>query len=174
MYTFPMPLKQRVALELERSHATVRAVLGAIPDAQWPVSHAGWSPAETAHHLLLTGQMFLQGARTVISRGPAARRVGVFGRFISAPVALVRYRTVRVKAPESVMPHGPLPQRHQLMAQLESLWRETAEFIDGRTDDELRTLAMRHPFFGWTPMGKMFRIMAAHELRHLDQLRNGG
>lgn len=166
-----MPLKARIARELEDSHDHVRSVLGAIPDSQWPVSHAGWSPAETAHHLLLTGQTFLQGARTVISRGPAARRVGIFRRFVSAPVALVRYRLVRVKAPGSVMPHGAVPQRHELMAQLESLWRETAEFIEGRTDAELRTLAMRHPFFGWTPMGKMFRMMAAHQRRHLDQLR---
>jgi hypothetical protein len=169
-----MPLKERIARELEASHATVRTVLGTVPDAQWLVSHDGWSAAETAHHLLLTGRMFLQGARTVVSRGPAARRIGLFGRVISAPVPLVRYRLLRVKAPESVMPHGPLPERFELMAQLESLWRETAEFIEGRSDAELRALAMRHPFFGWTPMGKMFRIMAAHELRHLDQLGNGG
>ncbi len=171
-----MAVKSKILQELRHSREQLLPLLAKIPGERWNTRpHAEtpgeqrWSPAEIASHLVLAANQFLGGGRKVISLGCRARRLGPLRRVVTAPVALVRYRLIKTKAPATVVPTGG--EKNQLLAELAQSWQAVDEFIEARSEKELRSLAMRHPLFGWTPMGKMFRMMAAHERRHSTQLR---
>lgn len=161
-----MSLKRKILRELRDSHARVRAFVDSVPPGKWNLSAGGWSPAEVTCHLAMVGEQFLGGGRKVIARGAGARRIGFARRVFSAPIALVRYPWIKVEAPASVRPTAG--ERSELLARLEDVWRSTDVFLEERTERELKTLAMRYPYLGWMPMGKTFRLMAAHECRHMD------
>lgn len=172
-YTEAVPQKGRILGELQQSRRELLAVLAQIPPERWSAKqhsgHEGWSPAEIAHHLLLAANQFLAGGKKVTSMGAKARRLGVVRRTLSAPIALVRYPFMKAKAPAPVRPTGG--KKEEALFQLAQAWKATDQFIETCSEEDLKTLGMRHPLFGWTPMGKMFRMMAAHELRHTAQLR---
>lgn len=174
-----MPQKSRILAELEQSRRELLAVLAQIPPERWGAKPSGakagrpgdegWSPGQIAHHLLLAANQFLAGGKKVTGMGAKARRLGLVRRALSAPVAMVRYPFLKAKAPAPVKPTGG--KKEEALFKLAQAWKATDQFIESCTEEDLKTLGMRHPLFGWTPMGKMFRMMAAHELRHTAQLR---
>ena len=49
--------------------------------------------------------------------------------------------------------------------------RNLLAYLDTRSDEALNGLAVRHPFFGWMSAAHLLRLLAAHDARHLTQMR---
>jgi DinB superfamily len=79
-------------------------------------------------------------------------------------------RSVRVKAPEAVLPTGRFTTLEQALAQFNARRTRSVQFAEERSSD-LYSLAAEHPRFGPVNGVELLIIAAGHSRRHAEQIR---
>lgn len=166
--------------EFRATGVEAEALAAGLTPAQlwWRPEPDRWSVGECLDHLVRTGEAYLEvlddaigeGRRRELFAEPPYRR-SLMGRFLIW--TLEPPPRLKVPSPEIIRPRlpgggealsDPLPRFLALRARLgERL--EAAEGLD------LGRIGMPSPFFSWMrfDLGSAFRIVAAHERRHLWQ-----
>jgi hypothetical protein len=91
-------------------------------------------------------------------------------RFLPVPPGAVRHAVLKLTAPSWVIPESTA-SRSESLRQLDDTRRELLAFVESRSQKHLDNLAVRHPFVGWMSASHGLRLLAAHDLRHLTQMR---
>jgi hypothetical protein len=79
-------------------------------------------------------------------------------------------RSVRVQAPDAVVPTGRFLTLEQALAQFNAGRTRSIQFAEDRCDD-LYCLASEHPRFGPVNGVELLIIIAGHSRRHAEQIR---
>ena len=160
---------------LDASMAAVRASVELVPPAlrsRRPAAER-WSVAEVLEHLALVEQLFTTRLATPID---AARRAGLAAETgdcapVPPPVAAaMANRASPRSAPQAVIPTGRIDAPDALAALREAhgAFRALLSNADGLA---LSTVTYDHPFFGTLNVYQWAELMAGHERRHADQIR---
>lgn len=181
--------------ELTASWGELRAAGGEAEDLaagltpaqlRWRPEPDRWSVAECLEHLVLTGEAYLEALDPVIEeahqRGRLARgdyRPTLVGRWLSR--LLEPPPGFPVPSPSVLVPGGgaePTPQdggsgEGDPLADFLALRGRFAERLEAADGVDLRRVRMASPFFSLVrfDLGSAFRVIAAHERRHLWQAR---
>jgi len=166
-----MPPKKQILVELESAREAVLDSVRSLPADLWDDSEPQtWSPALIIAHLTMVDAATL----TAMRRGEGAegppRKLTFRQRFLAIPPAAVRIPVMKVTAPSWVRPESTT-SRDEALRKIASTRRELLAFIEGHSDQDLQRLAVRHPFFGWMSAAHGLRLLAAHDRRHLTQIR---
>lgn len=162
-------------------------VAGLTPDQlRWRPEPDRWSVAECLEHLVLTGEVYLEALDPVIEE---ARERGRVARGDYRPTLVGRWLTrllepppgLPVPSPPVVVPGGaaqPTPEgdvsgEGEPLADFLALRGRLAERLAAADGLDLRRVRMSSPFFSLIrfDLGSAFRVIAAHERRHLWQAR---
>jgi hypothetical protein len=163
---------------LDRARAALRGAVDAIPEPfqrQRPAPDR-WSAAEVIEHLTLVERIF--GGRIVKAiEGARSSGLGTEAQPRAAlPDAVEQRMGDRVnkrQAPDPAQPTGTLDVA-AAWAALESnqaTLRAALETCDGLA---LSQVTLDHPFFGTMTVYQWVELMAAHEGRHTEQVREIG
>jgi len=163
-----------VLSRLDASRATLRGAIDAIPPAlqqQRPGSNR-WSAAEVLEHLTLVESIFggrimkaLEAARSGLSPEAQPR-----APLPDAVEQRMGDRVNRRQAPEPAQPTG----RVDIAAGWTTLERNHASLraaLAGCDGLALSQVTLDHPFFGTMNVYQWVELMAAHEGRHTEQIR---
>ena len=160
---------------LDASMADVRASVELVPPAlrsRRPASER-WSVAEVLEHLALVERLFTTRLATPID---AARRAGLPAETgdcapVPPPVAAaMANRASPRSAPQAVIPTGHMdaPDALAALRDAHAAFRALLSDADGLA---LSTVTYDHPFFGTLNVYQWAELMAGHEKRHADQIR---
>ena len=168
------PHLEQVFVRLDRSRAALRAAVDSVPESARTVKPAPecWSAAEVVEHLSLVERIF--GER--IEQAIQARAAG-----------LDRERADRVKLPDAIEArmadrvnkrNAVEPARPSGALSCEAAWgafeqgHERVRAIVGAADGlALSEVTVDHPFFGTLTIYQWIELMAAHEGRHTEQIK---
>lgn len=166
-----MPSKPKILAELEESRSAILRYLDAIPEAAWDGAEPGtWSPAQIADHIARVEEATSTGLHRAESEAGPRRQLTFRERFMAVPPLAVRIPLLKVDAPSWVRPEA-VPTFEEAKRKLVTARRNLMAYLDSRGEAELNGLAVRHPFFGWMSAAHLLRLLAAHDARHLIQLR---
>ena len=166
-----MPSKKQILVELESARTAVLEYVRSLPEDLWEESDPpAWSPALIVAHLVMVDAATLTSFRRAESGEEPRRRLTLRERFLAVPPVAVRHALMKVTAPSWVRPEST-SSREEALRKIASTRRELLAFIDSRSERELNRLAVRHPFLGWMSAAHGLRMLAAHDLRHLTQMR---
>lgn len=146
----------------------------------WRPEPDRWSIGECLDHLVLTGEAYLEALDDAIadgrSRGLVAGepyRAGPVGRWLAA--LLEPPPRFGVPAPGRIRPRRPGPGRPggSPLPRFEALRGRFGQRLEAADGLDLWRIRVTSPFFWWLrfDLGSAFRIVAAHERRHLWQAR---
>ena len=163
---------------LDASMASVEASVGSVPPAlrsRRPAAER-WSVAEVLEHLALVEQLFTTRLATP---NDAARRAGLAaetGDCVPVPPAIAAAMANRAaprSAPQAVKPTGRMDSADALAAlrDAHAAFRRMLRDADGLA---LSTVTYEHPYFGTLNVYQWAELMAGHERRHADQIREIG
>ena len=171
--------------ELREAGAEARDLAGDLGPEQlrWRPADDEWSIAECLEHLVLTGEVYLEALDDVIERGRAEAKTSN-GSY--RPSRIGRWLVRSLEPPPGLKLPAPGILRPEL--EVEEAWGDErgdplAAFLDLREGYRERLLAadgldlgairMSSPFLSLLrfDLGSAFRIIAAHERRHLWQAR---
>jgi hypothetical protein len=166
---------QEVAAGIERSTSELRAAVAAVPPdlRRRKPAPERWSTAEIVEHLALVCTLF-----TSRLSGPlaAAREAGLGPeQGILRPVperiaaAMANRRSTR-PAPDPARPTGTIDDA-TAMAALERAHRTFLDLLESADGLALSSVTYDHPFFGTLDIYQWGELLARHELRHVDQIR---
>lgn len=150
----------------------------------WRPGPERWSVGACLDHLVRTGEAYLEVVdehidearrREWLAEGPHGRTL--VGRWL--PRLLEPPPRLRVPAPRRIRPRTTKPERPATGARDDPLRRFLAlrsrlgERLEASEGLDLGQIRMPSPFFSWVrfDLGSAFRIVAAHERRHLWQAR---
>jgi hypothetical protein len=163
-----------VLARLDRARATLRGAIDAIPPAlqrQRPAADR-WSAAEVLEHLTLVEAIFggrilkaLEAARSGLSPESSPRA--------PLPDAVEQRMGDRVnkrQAPEPAQPTGTVDVASG-WARLEGNHSNLRTALTGCDGLALSRVTLDHPFFGTMNVYQWVELMAAHEGRHTEQIR---
>lgn len=176
------PTLEAIRGELRAAGHAARELASGLGEAAlwWRPAPDRWSIGECLDHLVLTGEAYLPVLDETIEDGrrrgrtaPGPYRRTLVGRWL--PRLLEPPPGLRIAAPREIRPPGPSPdgpRPNPLPAFLELRGR-LEERLDAAAGLDLGRLGMASPFYGWIrfDLGSAFRILAAHERRHLWQAR---
>jgi hypothetical protein len=163
-----------VLSRLDRARATLRGAIDAIPPAmhrQRPAPDR-WSAAEVLEHLTLVERLF--GGRIV--KAVDAARSGLSAEaHPRAPLPdPVEQRMVdrvnKRQAPEPALPTGSVDVASGWSA-LEGNHENLRAALAGCDGLALSQVTLDHPFFGTMNVYQWVELMAAHEGRHTEQIK---
>jgi len=159
-----------------------------------------WSVGEILDHLLLTDQIYRHEIAQLIDLARTGRRPFVsrtlvdfnispafiprpllpfselpfrmFNLFMPRPVRefMFRYRLVPARNADIANPRKGR-NISDLRGELESSIKQTTELLNANPGLNYRKLVFDHPLLGANNVLELLRILAAHELRHQDQIR---
>ena len=158
------PAREKLAAS-ERDFLRAADAISAVDWQQAPVS-GGWSAAELVAHLCQVERGVVAYADRVIKKTP---RPVIFYRRLHIPLAIVKWRLIRRKAPSAPDP-AALAGKESMIAELRSVRERTLEFLEETRDRDLREYFWRHPFLGQLNFYGWFTFVAAHQARHTGQL----
>jgi len=165
-----VPSKKQILTELESARTELLAYVRSLPDDVWSESEErAWSPAQIVAHLAMVDAATL----TVMRRAESSegrRKLTFRERHFAVPPAAVRHPMIKVQAPSWVRPEGN-PSREEALRLIAARRRDLLAFLQDRSEEDLEGLAVRHPFFGWMSALHGLRLLAAHDSRHLTQMR---
>jgi hypothetical protein len=167
-------------VELDRVSIGMDTLVAGLADeqAQWRPAPRRWSIVENVDHLTTTGRVYLPAfddavdvarSRSLYREGPF--RYGVLERLMAWSMEPpIRFR---LRNPRSLTP-GPLRPLDDAMRDFHALQRELRDRIRGANGLDLSVTKVRSPLARWLvlSMGAAFRILRAHERRHLWQAQN--
>ena len=168
------PHLSEVLTRLDNARATLRGAIDAVPPAmqrQRPAADR-WSAAEVLEHLTLVEQIFggrivnaLETARTGLSPEAQPRA--------PLPDAVEQRMGDRVnkrQAPEPARPTGTVDIATGWTT-LEGHHAHLRAALAGCDGQALSQVTLDHPFFGTMNVYQWVELMAAHEGRHTEQIR---
>lgn len=167
-------------VELERVSTAVDGLLAGLVDEQahWRPAPGRWSIAENVDHLTTTGNVYLPAideavetarSRSLYREGPF--RYGLLERFMAWSMEPpVRFR---LPAPRNIRP-GPLRPLPAVREDFFTMQEELRTRIRGANGLDLSLTKVRSPLASRliVSLGAAFRIILAHERRHLWQARD--
>jgi len=164
-----------VLSRLDRARATLRGAVEAIPPAKQRQRPAPdrWSAAEVLEHLTLVERIF--GGR-IMKALDEARTAGLASEAnprapLPAPVEeRMADRGNKRQAPETAHPTGNVDVATG-WATLESNHNALRTALAGCDGLALSQVTLDHPFFGTMTVYQWVELMAAHEGRHTEQIR---
>jgi hypothetical protein len=157
-----------IVQNLERSREEFLAALAGLSEAQAKArpEPERWSVLECVEHVAFVEDRFyawLESAKKLDTpRRDREKELTL--------MAKVPDRTVRVKAPEAVVPIGRLATLDEAIEQFKSRRARSIQFAEDRCDD-LYSLAAEHPRFGPVNGVELLIITAGHSRRHAEQIR---
>ena len=160
---------------LDASMASVEASVESVPPAvrsRRPAPER-WAVAEVLEHLALVERLFTTRLATPID---AARQSGLAaetGDCAPVPPAVAAAMANRASprsAPQAVIPTGRMdaPDALAALRDAHAAFRAMLSDADGLA---LSTVTYDHPFFGTLNVYQWAELMAGHERRHADQIR---
>ena len=164
-----------VLSRLDRSRATLRDAIDAIPveaQSQRPAPDR-WSAADVLEHLTLVERIF--GGR-IVKAIDAARSSGLPPRRSRAQRCLTPIeqrmsdRVNKRQAPEPAQPTGTVDVATG-WASLEDGHATLRAALTGCDGLALSQVTLDHPFFGTLTVYQWVELMAAHEGRHTEQIK---
>ena len=169
------PHLSEVLSRLDESRAALLAAVDAVPvplRARRPAPDR-WSVAEILEHLSLVESRFGGMLATRIEealQGGLGLETGPRHPLPDATERRMLDRANKRTAPETALPSGALDERAALAAAHEAraALRETLQCGDGLALSDVRH---SHPFFGELTVYQWVELIAAHELRHVEQIR---
>jgi DinB superfamily len=126
-----------------------------------------WSVAEIVEHLCLVEGAVMNHIKSKLNEPPA--KLSFVRRFL--PMRLVSLRFKRFQAPQIVQPSRDLPPADELLKKLDALRANTKEICNREGSERLRSICVKHPFFGDMDGVAAVSMIAFHEQRHLKQVR---
>jgi hypothetical protein len=165
-----------VLSRLDRARATLRGAVDAIPPAlqrQRPAPDR-WSAAEVLEHLTLVERLF--GGR-IVKAVDDARTAGLATEAharmpLPDPIEQrMADRVNRRQAPETAHPTGKVDVATGWRA-LENNHATLREALTGCDGLALSQVTLDHPFFGTMTVYQWVELMAAHEGRHTEQIKD--
>jgi hypothetical protein len=168
---------EEVLSRLDRARAALRASIDAIPvslQRQKPASDR-WSAAEVVEHLTMVERIF--GGRIVKAVDAAQSGLAPEAQARAPlPDAIETRMSDRVnkrQAPETAQPTGAVDVA-AAWAALESNDAALRRVLAGCDGLALSQVTLDHPFFGTMTVYQWIELMAAHEGRHTEQIREIG
>jgi DinB superfamily len=164
---------QEVFDRLDRTRAALCAAVNAVPaeDRRTRPSPDRWSAAEVVEHLSIVERLFRERIARAIEAAGALARESSDRIPLPPPIeARMADRVNRRNAPEVAVPTGAVPCETGLQhveeghAQLRALVSHTDGLALSRVTSE-------HPFFGALNVYQWIELIAAHEARHTEQIR---
>jgi hypothetical protein len=164
-----------VFARLDRARSTLRAAVDTIPDSlrQQRPSPDRWSAAEVLEHLSIVERLFtgrianaLQGARASGLGSEGASRVP-----LPDPIeARVADRVNKRKAPDTALPTGTVNAQTAWQA-IEAGHNGLRTLLSSADGLALSDVTVDHPFFGALTVYQWVELIAAHEGRHTEQIK---
>ena len=160
--------KTEIVQNLERSRAEFLAAVAGLTEAQAKArpDPERWSVLDCVEHVAFVEDRFfawLEKAEKLDS--PRRDREKEIRLMTTVPD-----RTVRVKAPEAVVPAGRFATLEEAVAQFNARRTRSVQFAEERSND-LYLLAAEHPRFGPVNGVELLIITAGHSRRHAEQIR---
>jgi hypothetical protein len=165
-----------VLAALDRSRHALRDTVAATPEPVRRLRPAPerWSVVEIIEHVSLVESRFagmLAGAiAAAIERGLGSEPTPVCEPLPPAIATILADRVNRRSAPDPVKPTGALdePAAWAAAEKARAALRDSMIAADGRA---LSTVVHAHQFFGVLNMYQWMELIAAHEMRHVAQVR---
>lgn len=160
-------MKQLIGKLRESRAIYLESLAGAdAEEACWRVSNDRWSVLDCAEHVANVEFRLLRTLEKAPAIAPcaadAARENEIYIR--------VRSRAMPVTAPEMVRPAGRYASLPEAAGAFADLRDRAVEFLEAYSGD-LRAIGAVHPILGPCNGYEYALIMAAHPIRHADQIR---
>lgn len=155
---------------LKTSRHRFVATANEVPAEVWRESPGAerWSAAEVTAHVVMVEQAIIDGARKVLQAAP--KSVPLLKR-LHAPVALAAWQGAKRKSPLPLDP-SLVTNRVEALSRLDTVREGTLRFIESTRGQDLRAYRFPHPFMGSLNIYDWFRLIAYHDLRHAQQIRD--
>jgi hypothetical protein len=160
---------------LDGSLAALGAAVESVPSALRSRQPAPgrWSVAEVLEHVALVNQLFRTRLAASIAAAREAGLAAEIGDRAPVPPALVAAMANRMaprSAPDQVKPTGAMDAADALAAlrRAQAAFRVMLLEADGLA---LSSVTYEHPFFGTLNIYQWAELMAGHERRHAEQIR---
>jgi hypothetical protein len=141
----------------------------AIPSAQWTTKPNAkkWSAAEVVAHLVMVERAVIGGADRVIQKSP--KFVKPWKR-AHLPLWLVEVRVVRRR---STIPLDPtlIGNKEEMLGELRNTRERVLAFLAETRNRNLSAYRWSHAFLGSLNVYEWFEMIAAHQVRHMKQMR---
>lgn len=153
---------------LERSRQEFLAAVEGLTEQQAAVrpDPARWSVLDCVEHVTSVEERFLgwleAAEKLDVPRVDKEKEWGLMGR--------IPDRSVRLKAPDAVLPAGRFKTLAEALDQFNAGRTRSIQFAENRCDD-LYCLAASHPRFGPMNGVEFLIIIAGHARRHAEQIR---
>jgi uncharacterized damage-inducible protein DinB len=157
-----------IVQDLERSRQEFLSAVAGLTDSQAKTrpDPARWSVLDCVEHVTLVEERFLG----FLQKAEKLDAPSVDKEKEAGLMARIPDRSTRIQAPEAVWPQGRFASLADAVEQFNAGRTRSVQFADERCD-ELHCLASAHPRLG--PMNGMefLILIAAHGLRHTEQIR---
>jgi DinB superfamily len=155
--------------KLNRARVAIEAAARSFAADRWqaPPRPGAWSAAEVIAHVTMVEERVAEGARQLLAGPPAP--VPLLKR-LHLPVRFAQWRSIRAKTPIPLDPSLVAP-REEMLSRLAALRQRTLALLKHNARRDLAVYRMPHPFFGSLNFYDWFRMLAYHELRHTQQIR---
>ena len=166
-----MPIEDLTPIlsRLDSSRAALLEISQAVPEDRWrEAPRAGaWSAGEVIAHLTMVEKRVIEGAKRIVAGPPVATPLW---KRVHLPVWLAEWRGFRAKTPIPLDP-SLVGDKQPMLDNLVALRLGTLEFIEENRNRDLSPYRFPHPFFGSLNVYDWFRMIAHHEARHTQQVR---
>jgi hypothetical protein len=154
---------------LNRVRQRLELVASSVPADLWrkPPRPGAWSAAEVIAHLTMVEAAITDSAAKLVRGAPP--RVPLWKR-LHAPVSLAEWRVIRRKTPIPLDP-SLVADKEAMLARLAEQRRRTLALLEEHRGRDLSAYRRKHPFLGSLNYYSWFKMIAHHETRHTEQLR---
>jgi hypothetical protein len=137
-------------------------------------SEGGWSVEEIAHHLGIVESGIVRGMTKRLSAltqpSPPADNAALEAKWRHNRAGFTD-RQRKMRAPESVFPLNP-PALDDSIRALQASRSALLDLLAKYSYDDIAAVAMPHPFFGVMSGLLWLDMIAEHEARHIEQIRD--
>lgn len=164
---------QEVFDRLDRTRAALGAAVNAVPAPARRTRPAPdrWSAAEVVEHLSIVERLFRERiAKAIAAAGDLARESSDRAPLPPPIEARMADRVNRRTAPEAAVPTGAVPCEAGL-AHVEEGHARLRTLVGATDGLALSQITSDHPFFGSLNVYQWIELIAAHEARHTEQIR---
>jgi uncharacterized damage-inducible protein DinB len=168
------PHLEQVFARLDRSRAALRAAIDSVPreGRQTKPAPDCWSAAEVVEHLSIVERIFGERIEQAIQARAAALERETADR-VTLPDAIEARMADRVnkrQAVQAALPTGAL-SCETAWAAFEQGHQRVYAAVTAADGLALGEVTVDHPFFGTLTIYQWVELMAAHEARHTEQIK---